>query len=83
MDPIYFVLLLLGMILVLFTGIPVAFGLGGVAIISTLFIWGPDGLMTIANSAFSNFTATTYIAIPMFFADGKFTAKIRYGGRFV
>ena len=66
MDPIYFVLLLLGMILVLFTGIPVAFGLGGVAIISTLFIWGPDGLMTIANSAFSNFTATTYIAIPMF-----------------
>jgi tripartite ATP-independent transporter DctM subunit len=54
------------MIGILFTGIPVAFGLGAVSVIATLLLWGDKGLFMIANSAYSNITATTYIAIPMF-----------------
>jgi tripartite ATP-independent transporter DctM subunit len=62
----FFLLLLACMIAVLFTGIPVAFGLGAVSVIATLVLWGKTGLFMIANSAYSNITATTYIAIPMF-----------------
>jgi tripartite ATP-independent transporter DctM subunit len=54
------------MIGMLFTGIPVAFGLGAISIIATILLWGDSGLFMIANSAYSNITATTYIAIPMF-----------------
>ncbi len=66
MGAEFFIVLLVCMMIVLFTGIPVAFGLGSVAIIATLMLWGPDGLFMLANSAFSNYTASTYIAIPMF-----------------
>lgn len=66
MSAIYFILLLLAMVLVLFTGIPVAFGLGAISIITALIIWGPAGLMMVANSAYSTFTTDNYIAIPMF-----------------
>lgn len=66
MSAWFFLLLLVAMIAVLFTGIPVSFGLGAVSVIATLLLWGQDGLFMIANSAYSNITATTYIAIPMF-----------------
>jgi len=59
-------ILLVAMIAMLFTGIPVAFGLGAVSVIATLLLWGDTGLFMIANSAYSNITAETYIAIPMF-----------------
>lgn len=54
------------MIALLFTGLPVAFVLGGLSVAAVFFLWGPDGTMMIANSAFSTFTMDTYIAIPMF-----------------
>jgi tripartite ATP-independent transporter DctM subunit len=66
MSAWFFLLLLAAMIAMLFTGIPVAFGLGAISVIATLLLWGDGGLFMIANSAYSNITATTYIAIPMF-----------------
>lgn len=66
MDAIYFVILLIAMLMVLFTGIPVAFGLGAISIITALIIWGPSGFMMVANAAYSTFTTDNYIAIPMF-----------------
>lgn len=62
----FFLILFIGMIGTLFTGIPVAFALGGIATIATVLLWGPEGLFMIANAAFSTFTTSTYIAIPMF-----------------
>ena len=62
----FFLVLFLAMIGLLFTGLPVAFALGGISVFAVILLWGPDGLFMIANSAFSTFTTDTYIAIPMF-----------------
>ena len=66
LSPVYFIVLILIMLIVLFTGIPVAFGLGAVSVITALMIWGSPGLMMVANSAYSTFTTDNYLAIPMF-----------------
>ena len=66
MSPIYFAILIAAMLMILFTGIPVAFGLGAISIVTALFIWGPSGLMMVANAAYSTFTTDNYLAIPMF-----------------
>jgi tripartite ATP-independent transporter DctM subunit len=75
MSALPFLILILGMVLVLFTGIPVVFGLGAVATLTTFLLWGENGLYMIANSAFSNFTAETYVAIPMFLLMGNMLQK--------
>ena len=62
-----FGLVLLFMIVILFSGMPVAFGLGGIGVVLTALIWGIEGLPMIANAAFSTFTADNFLAIPMFF----------------
>lgn len=54
------------MLAILFTGLPVAFGLGAISIITAMLIWGPSGLMMVANASYSTFTTDNYIAIPMF-----------------
>jgi len=61
-----FVSLFLIMVVFLFTGLPIAFVLGGISTFAVILLWGPSGLLMLANTAFSTLTTETYIAIPLF-----------------
>ena len=54
------------MILFLVLGLPVAFALGGLAAIFTVFLWSPDALSVIAINAWKGMSSFTMIAIPLF-----------------
>ncbi len=58
------------MLILLATGIPVSFALGGVALFFTYFLWGPKALGTIAFAAYDNWSASILIAAPLFLLMG-------------
>jgi tripartite ATP-independent transporter DctM subunit len=71
MDITTITILLFGcMFILLATGIPVAFALGGVGLVFTYFLWGPKAFMTIAYAAFDNWSATMLMAAPLFLLMG-------------
>jgi tripartite ATP-independent transporter DctM subunit len=53
-------------VLLLISGLPIGFATGGVAVLFTVFLWGPESLYVIANRSFSWMTNTSMVAIPMF-----------------
>ena len=63
--------LLFGCILLfLLTGLPVSFVLGGVAMVFTYFLWGPQGLATVANRAWGGMTNFIIVCVPLFIYMG-------------
>ena len=59
---ILFVALILGLV----SGMSIAFALGGIAMVFTIFLWGPEGLFMSVTATYSNMSAFVLIAIPMF-----------------
>lgn len=60
-------LLLFGsMLLLLVTGFPIAFGLGSIAIIFSMWLWGPQSLFMAYLAAVSTVNYTVLVCIPMF-----------------
>ncbi len=59
------------LVLFLLTGLPVAFSLGFVSAGAMFFLWGFDGLITIATTAFSTNVNFLLIAIPLFIFMGE------------
>lgn len=67
MDPLLLTGLLFGLLIfVLMIGVPIAFGLGGLAIIFTLFLWGPSGLLMVVSRAYGEVNNFILLAVPMF-----------------
>ena len=66
------VILFGGMLVLLFLGVPIVFGIGGLSAILTLFLWGPKGLYTVASTAFGQIASMTLLAIPMFVLMANF-----------
>lgn len=67
MDPLLYTVLLFGLLLVLLAlGLPIAFALGGLAILFTLLIWGPSGLMMIVSHAYGEANNFILVAVPLF-----------------
>ena len=64
-------LLFSGLILFLASGVPVAFSLAFVSIISMFLLWGFDGLMLLATTAYSSNVQFMLIAIPLFIFMGE------------
>lgn len=62
----HFAGLLIGMLVFMSTGMPVAFALGAIGLLVMLIFWGPAGLQTLSNSIWSTFCGDNYVAIPMF-----------------
>jgi len=60
------VILFGGMVLLLFMGVPAVFAIGGISVVLTLFLWGTEGLYTIASTTFQQITSMSLLAIPMF-----------------
>ncbi len=60
-------LLLFGsMLLLLLTGFPISYGLGAVALVFSLFLWGPESLLMGYMAAVSTVNYTVLVCIPMF-----------------
>lgn len=58
------------LVLFLFSGLPIAFALGGVAMVFTLLLWGPNALYVIASSAFGTMNNFLLEAVPLFIFMG-------------
>ncbi|NWF54114.1 MAG: TRAP transporter large permease subunit [Syntrophaceae bacterium] len=67
----FLTLLVFGLFLVVLAmGLPVVFGLGGIAVVATYFLWGPQALHMVANRTFTNANSFVLLAIPMFIFMG-------------
>jgi tripartite ATP-independent transporter DctM subunit len=60
------ILLFGSMVLFLILGLPFVFTLGGVAMLGTIFLWGPEALTMLASKAFGNASSFTMVAGPLF-----------------
>lgn len=67
-------------IVVLFSGIPIAFGLGLVALAFILAFEGPQGLHSLTETLFAGLNDFTLVSIPMFVIMGAAVASSRAGG---
>lgn len=65
------IILFASLFLLLATGLPIAFCLGGVAILFTFLLWGPEALHTVAYVAFENWTQPIFIAGILFLLMGS------------
>jgi len=61
---------LVATLLMLVSGIPVAFGLGAVAIVFLLLFHGFDSMQVVAETYYSGLDEFTLVAIPMFVMMG-------------
>ncbi len=76
MEPITIgILISVALVLVLGSGIPVAFGLGFVSIASLLIWEGPDSISGIAETFYSGLAEFTLVSIPMFIVMGAVVAS--------
>lgn len=56
-----------GAMLIFFTmGVPIAWAIGGVAIVLPFFLWGPRSLIVIITSTYTGMVSEAYMAIPLF-----------------
>ncbi|HPA59103.1 MAG TPA: TRAP transporter large permease subunit, partial [Synergistales bacterium] len=60
------ILLFGSMFLLLASGLPVAFVLGGLATVFTAIFWGPESLFIIVARTYSMMSTTTLVAAPLF-----------------
>jgi tripartite ATP-independent transporter DctM subunit len=82
----------IGLLILLGTGLPVAFSLMGISVLFMLFFFGPEPLYLIATSAFSQMRMEIIIAIPLFvfmstvlqvsgIGEGLYDAMYKWMGR--
>ncbi|MEW5913965.1 MAG: TRAP transporter large permease subunit [Thermodesulfobacteriota bacterium] len=67
MDATTFIILIsILLVVVLALGLPVSFTLGGIAVLGVMYVWGPKGLFSLAQTAFDEGTNFILIAVPLF-----------------
>ncbi|MFH1125243.1 MAG: TRAP transporter large permease subunit [Pseudomonadota bacterium] len=74
------VILFVGLLVLLASGLPVAFALGSVAMISAFFVWGPDGASVIASTAYAVGDNYLFIAVPLFIMMGEVASDCELTG---
>ncbi|MCB2190790.1 MAG: TRAP transporter large permease subunit [Deltaproteobacteria bacterium] len=67
MDTALFTVVITGLLLLfLILGLPVAFSLGGIAVLGVIYIWGAKGMYMLAQTAYSEGTNSILTAVPLF-----------------
>ncbi len=59
-----------GLVVSLLIGIPLAWGLGGIAVIVTYLLWGTEGMLLIVYNTFGAMWNIVLVAIPLFISMG-------------
>jgi tripartite ATP-independent transporter DctM subunit len=71
MEPVAIAIILFGSLLLFIAlGLPIAFTMGGLATLFTLWFWGLKGTYMIVTTAFGELTSFILIAIPLFIYMG-------------
>jgi len=60
------IIMFLSLIFVLFTGLPLAFVLGGLSLILSFFLWGPNSMLLVAVQAWGVMSSYFLVAIPLY-----------------
>ena len=60
------VIMFFSLVLLLFTGLPLAFTLGGLALVFSRLLWGPNSLLLIAVQTWGVMTSYFLVAIPLY-----------------
>ena len=60
------VLMFLSLVILLLTGLPLAFVLGGLALTVALFLWGPNSMLLVAVQTWDVMTSYFLVAIPLY-----------------
>ena len=67
MDTTLIVILItVAVAVLLLSGVPVGFALGGAAVGGVIYLWGFKGLYMLANSAYAEGTSSILLAVPLF-----------------
>ena len=73
MEPWVATVLLFGLLIGgIALGLPIAFVLGGIAVLFTGLLWGPGGFLMIALTAYDKGTDFVIVALPLFILMGNF-----------
>jgi len=64
-----------GLVLSIMMGVSLGFAMGGIAVISALLMWGPDGLMPIVAGVFNYMWMLLLAAVPLFIFIGVALSK--------
>jgi hypothetical protein len=79
MNPGVVTVVMLGSMFVLMaTGVPVAFALGGIAVFLSTMLFGFDSTYVLVSTAFNVWTGQTLLAIPLFPVYGGNSVSLRY-----
>ena len=65
------IILFSSLVILLASGIPVAFGLGFLALVAMYILWGFDGLIILATTSYSTNAHFMLIAVPLFIFMGE------------
>jgi len=67
LSPVVLTVVLFGgMFLLLMTGLPLTFVIGGIGTLAVFFLWGPEALYNVASRAFASTMSFVLLAIPLF-----------------
>ena len=67
MDTAIFTVIITALLLLLLVmGLPVAFSLGGIAVLGVVYIWGAKGMYMVAETAYTEATSSILTAVPLF-----------------
>ncbi|MGH1352641.1 MAG: TRAP transporter large permease [Methyloligellaceae bacterium] len=71
MDPIYIgLIIIIAFMLLLSTGMPIAFALGTVSVVTLMFIDGPASISNFGEKLFGSLNSFNFVSIPMFILMG-------------
>jgi tripartite ATP-independent transporter DctM subunit len=59
-------IMFLSLVVLLLTGLPLAFVLGGLAMIFSYFLWGPNSMLLVALQSWEVMTTYSFVAIPLY-----------------
>ena len=59
-------IMFLSLVVLLFTGLPLAFVLGGLSLILSFFLWGPNSMLLVAMQTWGIMTSYFLVAIPLY-----------------
>lgn len=72
LQEIFLIFMFIGLLVAIFTGHPLAFAMGGLAVLLTIIGWGPDALAIFVNNVFTSMNNYTLVSIPLFILMGNF-----------
>jgi tripartite ATP-independent transporter DctM subunit len=68
-------LMFAALFVLLAAGLPISFSLGAIAVLFTIFLWGPNGLVNVSMFAFGETQNFIILAVPLFVFMGVFLER--------